>query len=126
MKRLTISIIPIWALALGAAQAKVLSSSVSTGEIPNPSADAGVRHPSHRAILEVRATPRAPVEVFRQIECYSSGAPGHQLKGVIIVRPPARIPMPILVRDPINCVFHAFAFFMGYGQHGRIALRIRY
>jgi hypothetical protein len=116
------------ALLSGAAQGKVISSSISTGEIPNPSVDAIVMHPSHPLMLEVRATPRAPVRVYRAVHCYAERGPGGNRDGWITVRAvPARVSIPLLIRKPRSCDLSAFAFYRGYDhRYGRIVLRIRY
>jgi hypothetical protein len=128
MRKLVLLTIAASALAFGTAQAKVVSSSISTGEIPNPSVGAFIKHPSHSAILEVRASPRAPVNVYRSIGCSGFRGPEHRVKGWITIgKVPARIPIPLMVRNSQACSMSAFAFYKGYHQaFGRIVLRIRY
>jgi hypothetical protein len=111
-----------WTLMLGSAQASVVSWSVETGEYPIPSVGAIFDGPVHGATLEVRASPRAPVEVVRDTFC----AGRHQRRTIVLGAFPRRIRMALPAQDPRACGLAAHAAYRNPGQHGRIALRLRY
>ena len=116
----------VLALTLGTGQARVVSSSVETGEYPLPESAAWLKRPSHAAMLEVRAAPHAPVEVSWRIHCRSGERNRVMRRRITTASFPARIRMPVLVARPHYCQLSADAAYRSFDQRGRIAVQISY
>jgi hypothetical protein len=113
-------------LMLGTADARVASSSVETGEFPDPNTRVLLIHPTHPARFEVRAAPQDPVVVSWRIHCRSKAQNRVAKHRMTSDGLPIRVRMPVLVRRPRYCNLSADASYKSFDQRGRIAVFIRY
>src|ERR1700690_2399656 len=126
MRNFALLTLAAWVLALGSAQARVVSSSIEAGEFENPTTDALLIHPSHAAMFDVRASPDAPVDVSWRVHCRSKAQNRVAKHRITTEKLPIRIRMPIIVPKPGYCNLSGEANYKSSDQNGRIAIFIRY
>jgi hypothetical protein len=125
MRRFALLTLAAFALLVGGAQARIVSSSVEAGQFPLPETAALLKHPSHRAILEVRTSRELPVEVSWRVHCRSKAQNRVSKHRITTMKLPLRALMPVLVRDARYCHVSAGAGYQ-HDLNGRIAVLIRY
>jgi hypothetical protein len=126
MRHFVLLTLTAWLLLLGSAQARVVSSTVDTGDWNAPNVGALLIHPNHAAIFEVRASPDVPVDVSWRMHCRSKVQDRVAKHRITTRKLPLRIGIPVIVKRPRYCYLSGEASFKSFEQHGRIGVFIRY